>query len=104
MVAPGRAVYHHDQKRIFKQVIDAVGGSDENPMSAQTKSISYNCLDGCRGHQAWLDSGNTSVGWSVGNCRNLSISIDRQTIKEAPHPKTFINDVASDTFKPTTLV
>src|SRR5215469_13738658 len=61
-------------------------------MSAQTKSISYNCLDGCRGHQAWLGSGNTSVGWSVGDSRNISISIDRQTIKNAQDPDTFLNN------------
>src|SRR5215467_11996779 len=72
--------------------------SHENSMSAQTKSISYNRLDGCRGHQAWLDSGNTSIGWSVGDCWNLSISIDQQTTKEAPHPNTLLNDVASNTF------
>jgi len=30
----------------------------------------------------------------------LSISIDQRTIKEAPHPNTFLNDVASDAFKP----
>src|SRR5215469_2438079 len=61
-------------------------------MSAQTKSISYNCLDGCRGHQAWLGSGNTSVGWSVGDSRNISISIDRQTIKNAQDPDTLLNN------------
>src|SRR6516164_7874306 len=61
-------------------------------MSAQTKSISYNCLDGCRGHQAWLGSGNTSVGWSVGDSRNISISTDRQTIKNAQDPDAFLNN------------
>src|SRR6516164_5484203 len=59
-------------------------------MSAQTKSISYNCLDGCRGHQAWLGSGNISVGWSVGDSGNISISTDRQTIKNAQDPDAFL--------------
>src|SRR6516162_8158485 len=66
--------------------------SHENSMSTQTKSLSYNCLDGCRGHQAWLGSGNTSVGWSVGDSRNISISTDRQTIKNAQDPDAFLNN------------
>src|SRR6516225_5245844 len=66
--------------------------SHESSMPAQTKSISYNRLDGCRGHQAWLDSGNTSVRWSVGDSRNISISTDRQTIKNAQDPDAFLNN------------